>query len=340
MQSLVERLCSPECAGREAGTPGGRRAREALVEALRGAGLDPHEQVVPSCGGANVLASIPGEGAGWVLVAAHHDHLGRRGSDVYWGADDNAAAVAILVEVARALAASRPRGRGVILAGFDAEEPPYFSTGGMGSQHFVRHPTVPLGSIDMMVCMDLVGHRLGGDELPAEIGASLFALGAERSEGTAAEVERMARSEPGVVVRRVDAETIPPLSDYEPFWQAGIPFLFLTAGRSRVYHTPADTPDKLDWDKMAATARWLERLVRGACARDRIAATPGARDDASTLRSVIDLVQPLAEVSGQARMARDFAARLLADCAQDGRLPEGRHREVQMLVGMIESQLA
>lgn len=46
-----------------------------------------------------------------MLVGAHYDHLGKDGSKIYRGADDNAAAVAILVEVARALAAERPRSR-------------------------------------------------------------------------------------------------------------------------------------------------------------------------------------------------------------------------------------
>ena len=41
------------------------------------------------------------------------------------------------------------------------------------------------------------------------------------------------------------AELIPPLSDYAAFWERQRPFLLLSNGRSRVYHTPEDTPDKL-----------------------------------------------------------------------------------------------
>jgi hypothetical protein len=61
MKSLVEALCSDQCAGRRPGTPGGREARRLVVEALRSAGLDPREQAVPGCNGANVLAQIPGD---------------------------------------------------------------------------------------------------------------------------------------------------------------------------------------------------------------------------------------------------------------------------------------
>src|SRR5262245_60124871 len=115
MRDLVDVLCSPRCAGRKPGTPEGAAAREEVVRALRAAGLDPFEQEVRRCRGANVLAHVPGDVDRWVLVGAHFDHLGRSGRDVFWGADDNAAAVAILVEVARDLAARRPAGRGVIV---------------------------------------------------------------------------------------------------------------------------------------------------------------------------------------------------------------------------------
>src|SRR5205085_2473399 len=162
----------------------GLRARALVVDALRAAGLDPHEQAIGSSKGANVIATLPGSVDRWVLVGAHYDHLGTSGGGdaktFYPGADDNAAAVAL----------------------------------------------------------------------------------------------------PVVVARRIDAEVIPPLSDYDPFWQRGVPFTFLTCGRSERYHTPADTPEHLAWTKMDATARWLERFVRASCARpeDRVAFTSDARD--------------------------------------------------------------
>src|SRR5262245_31036401 len=129
---LIRSLCSSACAGRRPGTPEGLAARKVVVDVMRDAGLDPFEQAASGCGGANVLATIPGDDARWVVVGAHYDHLGKQGQDVYWGADDNAAAVGVLVDVGRALARER-MGRGVIIVAFDGEEPPYFSTGGMGS---------------------------------------------------------------------------------------------------------------------------------------------------------------------------------------------------------------
>jgi Zn-dependent M28 family amino/carboxypeptidase len=289
-----------------------------------------------------VVAELPGDVDRWVLVGAHFDHLGRSGREVYWGADDNAAAVAILVEVARGLAARRPAGRGVIVAAFDGEEPPYFLTGAMGSERFAQAPPVPLDRIDLMVCMDLVGHAFGGEGFPPEVKSSLFALGAERSEGTSAQLDRLARVEPGVIVRPADAEIIPPLSDYAAFWERRRPFLFLTAGRWRHYHTPTDTPEKLDYAKMAATARWLERFVRETCTRpeEAIVFDDGGRNEAATLRSLIEITGALADVSPEAEQGRAYAEALLTACDAEGRLPRDMRDQVGMLVGMLESRLA
>lgn len=228
----------------------------------------------------------------------------------------------------------------MIIASFDGEEPPYFLTAAMGSEHFARHPIVPLSRIDLMVCMDLVGHSLGGEGLPADVTQSLFALGAERSEGMAAQVDTLAGAEPGVIIRRLDAEVVPPLSDYHAFWSRRMPFLFLSAGRSRRYHTPQDTPDGLNWEKMAATARWLERYVRQSCAL----ATPprflaAARDDAATLRSILALTCTLAPYAPVAHAAGTMAEGLLQKCAWTGRLPDDLQARTASLLAALEQAL-
>jgi Zn-dependent M28 family amino/carboxypeptidase len=308
------------------------------MEAFRAAGLSPVEQRIDV--GANVLAAVPGSTDRWVMVAAHYDHLGKDGKDIYRGADDNAAAVAILIDVARALAREKLK-RGVIFAAFDAEEPPHFLQNTMGSQEWVRRPTVPLDRLDLMICMDLVGHALGRPDTPEEVRQTLFALGAERSGGTSAHVDALARAVPGVVVRRADAEIIPPLSDYQPFWREKIPFLFLSCAHGRHYHTPQDTPDRLDWAKMEATARWLERFVRETCARPepRLVWIPDARDDASTLRTFIDIGKGLFPMK-EAHVAVMAAIELQRTLDAQGRIPEVRRGHLQKLAEMLEQGLA
>lgn len=345
MQKLVHELCSPACAGRAPGTPGGIRARQHIVSALQTYGLDPVEQRIGTTAAANVIAAIPGEIDRWVMVAAHYDHLGGHIGRYYPGADDNAAAVAILVDVARRLKQFRPLGRGVLIAAFDAEEPPYFLTREMGSAYYVEnaHTVGPsVEKIDMMVCMDLVGHALGPPGLPSEVGQTLFALGAERSEGTLATLQSLARSESGLIVRPADAEIIPPLSDYNAFWRRQVPFLFLTAGRSARYHTVKDTEEHLDFGKMLATARFIERFVRAISEqRDtRIPFLDQARADAVTLRSLIEVLTPLTGLAPLARSAQAHAQRLLTQCDAAGRLPLHLQAAPTELILGLESALS
>ena len=341
-RALIEALCSDECGGRRSGSTGGALARRHIVEELRAAGLDPQEQLVPGCRGANVIATVPGSVDRWVLVGAHYDHLGVMGGEVFRGADDNAASVGALASVARSFAKRRPDGRGVIFVAFDGEEPPHYATGAMGSQHFADHPTVPLDRIDMMVAMELLGHSIGPPGLPTSVRESMFVLGAERSAGTSSRVDAIARKVDGVVARRVDAEVIPPLSDHLAFWRASVPFVLLTGARSATYHTPDDTLDHLDWRRIASVAQWLEAFVRDQCARPekRVTFLRDGRDDASTLDAMAALLEPMRDRSPLAAQGLTQVRALRGRCDREGKLPEALQQRAAELVGAIEQALA
>jgi hypothetical protein len=107
-----------------------------------------------------------------------------------------------------------------------------------------------------------------------------------------------------------------------------VPFLFLTGGRSARYHTPADTPEHLDWAKMLATAKWLERYVRATCAREDRIEFRNRRDDASTLRSLAAVAPMLP------------AKELLAECDANGQLPAALADKPGELVLAIERALS
>ena len=344
VEALVRFLCSPLCAGRAPDSPEGRAARARIVEEFTAIGAAPggedgYLQPVPRCG-ANVLAEIPGSGPladRTIVLAAHYDHLGKlRGGQAYWGADDNAAAVAILVEVGRKLVADAQPGRRVVLAAYDGEEQPHFMHGTMGSMYHVAHPTAPLENIDMMVCMDLCGHAIGPAGLPASVRDSLFVLGAELSDGTAALVDAAARPN-GVVPRRIDLDLLPPLSDYYAFREAGVPVLFLTCGRWEHYHQITDTPDRLDYRKIVATVDYLADLAR------RLRERPGpvrlqssARDDASTIASLRALAAALAPFAPPAAEAM----RQLGALAAAVPLTPARRQQLSTMVHALEHALA
>jgi len=342
LRQWVGQLCSPETRGRKAGSIQGRQVRLWLQSELKSLGLEAELQDVPKASGANVFAKVSSATPSdrWVLVGAHYDHLGGHGDEIFWGADDNAAAVAITLQLAEALKREPPRGRNVLLTFWDAEEPPHFAQQSMGSMCFTAEPLVPLTSIDLMVCMDLVGHAVGPSLVPREVRDSMFVLGAERSEGTGALVDALPQV-PGVVPRRADAEVIPPLSDHYSFWQKKVPFIFLTCGRWEHYHRPSDTPEKLDYPKMDAIARWLESLIRAACARPEPQVRfVDRRDDRSTLNSLDALLKALEAVSPLAGLAREQVASLLEDCDPSGAVTEARAAEIRALADQIETSLS
>lgn len=351
IRRVVEALCARECLGRAPGTPGSAVARERIVAELEQAGVEPggeqgFEQRVPGCG-TNVLARVPGAGAlaeRAVLVAAHYDHLGpAHGDQAFWGADDNAAAVAALLELARALVADPGAGprRQVILAAFDGEEPPHFLSGTMGSMYYAAHPTVPLERIDTMVCMDLVGHAVGPPSFPPEVRQALFVLGAELSAGTAALVDTVAARARGVRAHRLGIDVVPPLSDYHAFQQARVPVLFLTCGRWEHYHTVEDTPEKLDYPKIAATAELLIDLTRALAARPELPVVfdPTGRDDLATIESLLAIGAAVAPLLPQVAVVRPVVEGL-RERARRGPLPAAERQQLTLLVHALEDVLA
>lgn len=343
IRALVDYLCSRECNGRAPGTPGGRLARDRVQAEFAAAGLSPAAadggwlQPVPGCGGHNVLGRLPGSGPRAIVIGAHFDHLGEaEGGEAYWGADDNAAAVAVMTEVAHLLRGASLE-RSVLFCAFDGEEPPYFLGEGMGSVRYVEEPPFPLERIDAMVCMDLVGHLLGPPGLPAAIGDSLLVMGSGRGEGLAGAVDRAAARAPaGVIPRRMSCEVIPALSDYYAFDRAQIPFLFLSCGRWEHYHAISDTPEKLAYGKIAATAGFLAELTRELCAlpgeRRYLA---GGSDDRGTISSLLAIGEALRALDPRA----DMLLAALQPFVGKERFSKSEQQTLAGMVSMIEAAL-
>ncbi len=294
LRAHVQYLASPELKGRKPGTAGNREAAEYIQARFREMGLESlpslrgYGQRISSELGDNLIGVRPAATAGpsprWVLIGAHYDHLG--GS--YLGADDNASAVAILLETARLLP---PLAHDhMLFVAFNAEEPPYIRTPLMGSQYFVDHLPPEIGSpanLQAVVIMDLMG-GVHWDPLREVI----FAAGAEKSPGLyrrlkeaggrdALRVTRDAEHQPFQPVTRhrspVTGLTVLPVgmhlveevplvgqvsfSDYDAFRNATVPFVFLSAGRTPRYHQTTDLPDTLHYERMAATVGWLQTLL-------------------------------------------------------------------------------
>lgn len=261
LRADVVRLARPE--GRRVGFRGHAEAAAYLVGRLAEIGLVPYAGegfALPYATRdgpfANLVGVVPGRDRASqpVLIGAHYDTAGDTP-----GADDNAAAVAIALEAARRLAAS-PAERDVVIALFDAEEPPYFHSHLMGSTRFVADQAV--GPFHAALIMDLVGHDVpvpGLEEL-------VFVTGMETDpalEGVL--LGQPAR--PGLRFATVLNRYVGDMSDHHAFRLQRVPYLFLSCGRWAHYHAPTDTPEKLAYPKMAATADFVEGVVRDVAGR-------------------------------------------------------------------------
>src|SRR5687768_15330531 len=124
-----------EIGPRPSGSKGSAETVALIEDRLRAAGAEDIQVQRPY---RNVVATIPGTGEGTVVVGAHHDTKDIPG---FVGANDGGSGVAVVLELARVLAAEAPLdGPSVSLALFDAEEArggrPFEEDGTRGSQQY------------------------------------------------------------------------------------------------------------------------------------------------------------------------------------------------------------
>lgn len=208
----------------------------------------------------NVMAYIPASDTGaqqqWIIVGAHYDHLGRGGTgtssrapgqnEVHPGADDNASGVALMIEVAGNLSSKRNElKRSVLFVAFGAEE-----MGLVGSKYMIMNLPEPIikTSISAMLNFDMVGRP---ENRKVHISGT----------GTAVEMDSLLSVWPG---GNLNASKLPEgygPSDHASFYAENIPVLYFSTGPHLDYHTPGDTPDKLDYAFMKTLAEESEKLI-------------------------------------------------------------------------------
>lgn len=271
--------------GRRVGTKGHAKVREFLTGRLNEIGCMPYRGnsfLLPYerlgnffC---NLAGVIPGRDRSLppLLVGAHYDSV----IDAPC-ADDNAAAVAIALASSAICAGSLERD--LVLAIFDAEEPPYFLTECMGSQRFY-HDQRDARGFHSAIIMDLVGHdvSLTGQTLSHLPGIGpllgrlpgfkqkdislpllhplVFVTGAE-SHPRLAKVLDCVGPMDGLKIVATLNRYIGDMSDHGVFRENGVPYLFLSCGRWEHYHSPTDTPDRLNYRKMVSITRQVAALL-------------------------------------------------------------------------------
>jgi hypothetical protein len=252
------------------------RAARYIRDALGEMGYETRDEAFRSGAVAvrNLVAEAAGAAGGGeiVVVGAHYDSVA--GAP---GANDNGSGVAAVLELARAARGWTPA-RTWRFVLFVNEEPPFFRTAEMGSTVHARGAKSRGERIVAMYSLETIGYYSDapgsqvypppfrwfypdrGDFLafvanPASralLHATIGAFRAEAqfpSEGVAAPAWI-----PGV-----------DWSDQWSFWREGFPAVMITDTapyRYPHYHTPQDTPDKVDYDRLARVVRGLERTFR------------------------------------------------------------------------------
>lgn len=206
-----------------------------------------------------------------IIVGAHYDTV--PGSP---GANDNASAVAALLNLAQRFAECR-LDRTLRFVAFVNEEAPYAHTPEMGSWVYARRCRERREQVTGMLCLETIGYYSecpGSQRYPRPLeliypstGNFIAFVGSTRYDRFVRQVIRtFRRYEPFPSLGGVLPETITDIgrSDHWSFWQENYPALMITDTapfRYRYYHTPDDTVDKLDFEKMARVVRGLAKTL-------------------------------------------------------------------------------
>ena len=216
----------------------------------------------------NYIASFGPSAGPRLVVGAHYDSC----ADTP-GADDNASGVAVLLELASALARTPPARR-VDLVAFCTEEPPYFATDDMGSVHHARRLRDEGAAVAGVLVLEMVGcfrDEPGSQGYPVPAlrlfypgrGNFLAVVGRWGEGAFTRQVRNRLRATAALPVHSVNCPTLVPgvdFSDHRSYWAAGFPAVMLTDTafyRNPNYHTPRDRPDALDYGRMADVATAL-----------------------------------------------------------------------------------
>ena len=232
----------------------------------------------PESGFANVAVE-PRDGpeSARLVIGAHYDTV----CDTP-GADDNASGVAVLIELARRTGASEA-GRRTRFIAYTNEERPYHRTDERGSRVAARGSRARSEGLDGMISIEMVGYY--SDEPGSQSTPSAVPLRRDRGDflsfvanPSSADFMRGARARFQAAAALPTSEVVasPTLvsdvarSDHASYWEVGYPAFMITDTanfRNPNYHEPSDTPDTLDYARMAEVVIGLEAVLAGDGAR-------------------------------------------------------------------------
>src|SRR6185295_17706798 len=257
--------------GRRAGSQGAVDSAKYISDQFREMGFEVQMQEL-SGNRRNVVARY-GTAMKTIIAGAHYDGQGPG----FPSASDNAAGVAVLLELARNLKTANVPASLVMVA-FDDEE-----QGLNGSQYFAEHSPVPLENVFAAVVFDALGRRF--IDLREW---TMIVLGTEYS----AELSAVVRKESTKDMLTVGADLIGPRSDFAAFATKRVPFLFFSDGTYVDYHGAGDTPERVDYTRLSEESQLIAKVIRDVAA---LKTRPVYREDP---------VYPVGETESMLRLMR------------------------------------
>ncbi len=235
----LEILSSDKFEGRKTGEKGNDSARAYIIKQFKNLNVSgfngKYEQPFSfesrgkKFNANNILVEIKGTQFPdkYIVISAHHDHLGVSGNKIYNGADDDASGVAALISFAEYFTKNPPK-HSVILAAFDAEE-----LGLRGAKHFVA--TFDTSKILLNLNMDMIS-RSAKDEL--------YVVGARYNKQLKVLIDTFKNPTTSKLLQGHDGtdgkQDWTTSSDHGPFHKVNIPFLYFGNEDHAAYHKPTD----------------------------------------------------------------------------------------------------
>ncbi|HEU4573931.1 MAG TPA: M28 family peptidase [Chitinophagaceae bacterium] len=210
----------------------------------------------------DVLGVLPGTDLKdeYVFVTAHYDHLGKRDTVIYYGADDDGSGTVSVLEIAEAFAKAKAAGKGprrsIVFMLNSGEE-----RGLWGSEYYTDHPVFPMDKTTVDLNIDMIG-RTDSSRHYGDSTNYVYVVGDDKvstdlktiSEGMNKKYTKLELdykfNDPK------DPNRIYFRSDHYNFARKGVPIIFYYDGMLGAdYHKPTDTPDKINYNLMAKRAK-------------------------------------------------------------------------------------
>ncbi len=222
----------------------------------------------------NIYVEIKGKKAPEkiLVIGAHYDTV--TGTP---GADDNASGIAGLLETARLLH-DRSFDKTVRFVAFVLEEPPLFRSNFMGSYVYARGLKEKGEDIEGMICLEMIGYftdKPQSQHFPVsffewlfpDTGNFIILVSNLQSKGFLSRVKDAFIRGTDLPVESLSTFSIIPgidFSDHRSFWEFGYEALMVTDTafyRNPNYHGISDTPETLDYTRMAKVVSGLKSAI-------------------------------------------------------------------------------